>query len=174
MKYERLLMIVNLLLVCVCGASIYYLVTTGTGRPNEVIEAERMLAKLDGAETNFNPGNETAYAIPSGEYRGVVKKQWMNDLYTPTPTPTPPPPTPVPEGKLAEGVYAWKVMSLDTNTADFIDERTKENFRMTVGGETRTVYDKHKRPVEVKLLKVDMSALNCTLGFKDQREVRNF
>jgi hypothetical protein len=172
---NRLLTLLNIVLVLVCIGSLYYLVTARYEQPNEIRKAQRELASQETA-----PATDTSYGsiiaeTPMAPVAGALGKPMMKDLYTPTPSPTPAPTPPPPPPNLEQAVARWVITSImDDNNVEFQDSGTQETFTMTVGGEAKEVPDAGGRPVKVELVSVDMTELKATLGFEGQKVVKSF
>lgn len=168
---NRILNITNILLILACGGCLYYLSTAEYRPPSEIARSQRLLSGAGrGAadtETIYRPG--PAPPVNMTRNYSMLNRRIMVPIVTPTPTPTPTPPPPPPPPNLFEAVYAWNIVSIiDENTVEFFDDRTKENFTLTIGGPTREGEDKKKDKVDVRLVAVDMVELKVTLGFRDQ------
>lgn len=185
---DRILNIVNGLLVLVCLASIYYLATATYEPSPELAKAELLLeggtvepdpGVETGVETSMVPRPETLMAPmmsrPASQAYGNLSKALMQPLFTPTPTPTPPPPPPPAPPNLESAVAQWTISSImDEQTVEFTDGTTQEAFTMTLNGQPRVGRDAEGKEVPVTLTGVDMMELKATLSFQEQRVVKTF
>lgn len=166
---KQMITLVNLLLILISGACVYYLATRQYQEPKDIAGVREMLM----AETETNGGAVVAETPKPGQFIGL-DKAFMDPLYTPTPTPTPKPtPTPPPPN-LDKAVYSWQIRSLDAGQAEFEETRTKEMFTMKVGGEPHEAKDDKEQVVQVRLQSVDLSALTATLEFEGQTVTKEF
>lgn len=169
---DRILWIVNGLLVVLCVGFIVYLATEKYVEPEEVRQAQAWM------ENETKSGKDVPLpAMNTGgprDYVAMSSKNVLQPLYTPTPTPTPSPtPTPAP-ADLATAVYAWQVQELAPDKATFVDQRSQEVFDMTVGGPPKESVDNSGRPVQVKLVSVDLNAFKAVLGYENQTQEKAF
>lgn len=169
---DRILNIVNGILVLACLACIYYLVTAKYEKPSELAEATDLLVE----DTSFKPiVDETLTGRPALPAYAYLNKEIMQPLFTPTPTPTPPPPPPPSPPNLGMATESWQISSIiDENTVEFTDAQTQESFTMTLNGPARIGKDKENRDVPVTVSKIDMNELKVTLKFADQQIVKSF
>lgn len=161
---NRLLTLINVLLVLVCAGCIYYLVNYSYQEPN--------IEKIASVTETNHGGPESSYAPPSATPVGQTPegpdpgKNVFRDLFTPTPTPEPTPtPTPAPPD-LTTAVYGWQVTSLDEGKAGLKDKNGQE-FEMQVGGQPHESPDGSGRPVFIQLKAVDLEGMKVTLGTDD-------
>jgi hypothetical protein len=165
---ERILTIVNVVLILVSGACIVVLATSHYEKPTEVATMEQMLTGGPAPE----PIAETAIEAPPVKLYSNLDRPFMKPLYTPTPTPTPrPAPTPPPP-KLAEAVMHWQIRSLDPGEALFVDDRDNSMFTLKVGGPPREGRDGRNLPIPVTLQAVDQQNLSVTFTGLGQTEIK--
>lgn len=167
---ERILNIVNAVLVLVCAWFIFYLATAKYTEPKDIAQARKILDETD---------TRVAVAVTRTVSRDVTLNASMFDpIYTPTPTPTPTPsPTPAPPN-LREAVYAWTIMQMKPaeNMVIFRDDRTKTPIKLTIGDKPyqgEAAKDKSGRNAPVQLIQIDKkkhtASLLCRMpGYEDQ------
>ena len=165
---QRILTLINLLLLIICAGCIYYLATATYYEPKEIRQVRGELEKIESSyepETPITPPGDVSPYPPLNLKKTIL----MKELYTPTPTPEPSPsPTPEPPD-LYSAVVSWQMISIiDETTVEFEETRAEEAdiFIMEVGGPPRTATDKKERELEVRLLSVDLDEFTATVGFE--------
>jgi len=172
---DRILNIVNAVLLLICGFCVWVLVTKQYDQPAEIREAlaqikdeSDYIAPAKGVESKFlatPPPLPPAYAS--------LNKEFMKTIFTPTPTPTPPPtPTPAPPN-LKEAVQLWVIQGLNPGSVDILNQRDSSTFNMKVG-ETKDTLDQHGQAIHVKLEAVDLQNLKATFTYAGQKEVKDY
>lgn len=177
---NRIITLLNLVLALIIFGCVYYLVYEASYEtPPEIRQMERALEATEvevspsGAETTMRA--ETIFAprpaqvAINADYPNL-RKDFMQPVYSPTPTPTPPPPPPPPPPMINEAVYSWRIISMDTDQVELIEERNQEVFTLRVGGPGRTATDKRGQQMEVILKEVDLNELKATLTLKNHPE----
>lgn len=179
---NRILPIINILLLCVCGWCIYRLATYEYQKPREIAQAEEILT--DGVK---GPGPTDSETSAGGEAKVVppgstptqtpqpsppeLNKPMFVAIWTATPTPTPTPsPTPAPPD-LKSAAEGFEITSIDGDKVEFVDKRSPgatETFILTVGGPPKATVDAQNKPIEVQLIAVDTTNNKVTLGYQTQ------
>lgn len=168
---ERILNLINAVLVLACAWFIFYLSTAKYTEPEDIAQAREILNETE---------TRVAIAVTKPVGRNVtLNANMFNPIYTPTPTPTPTPsPTPPPPN-LADAVYAWSIVQMkpSQNLVVFQDDRTKTLIRLKIGDkpyEGEGAKDRTGRLVPVQLIEIDrkkhIAILLCRLpGYDDQK-----
>lgn len=193
MMRNRILPMINFLLVLACGGCIWFLATQSYERPRDIADAEKLLRGATvipapgetqygggGAETTYATnaaGGETRYGAavrPPKEAKTPLaraEKSMMLPIWSPSPTPTPTPsPTPAPPD-LASAQQNWDITSIDGIKVEFVDKRSQgasETFVLTAGGPGRATIDKDNKVIEIRVLSVDSVNMKVMLGFETQ------
>lgn len=169
MIQDRILTIVNLILVLLAGACIWYIVSVPYIEPAEIRNVRDTLRKM----TTYDPPVVTGDGTDAQLY-SALDKRFMQPLYSPTPTPTPTPsPTPKPPD-LHQGTAAWKIQSMDTESVDFLEERLGEFFSMTLRGPGRETQDAQGQTMQVILDAIDFETMSVTLRTGEQTIEKKF
>lgn len=152
MSQRRIFMIINLALVAVCGMLGYYLANASYSKPGEIGDALELLTEADA-----RPAGTPAPATQSASFPSLKKgTDIMRPLYALTPTPTPtPPPTPMPL-RMVDMLDSWIVKSMDAATVLVLDQRSNEEFTLTLNGEERSV-TLQGQTIKVKLCGIDLN-----------------
>jgi hypothetical protein len=167
---ERILTIVNVVLILIGGICIAMVATWRYEKPEEVATMERNLASGRATPivaTPPPPAREKSYAN--------LERPFMKPLYTPTPTPPPPPPAPTRTPSLPDAVQRWEIRSLDPGRAPnpgealIVDTRDQTMFTLKVGGPPREGRDTRNIPIPVALQSVDQVNLTVTFTGLGQR-----
>jgi hypothetical protein len=170
--YERVLTYLNIALIIVCGAAIWYLSTATYTKPRGISLLENDIWGIEspyGGNDSDPGGVPPTLRPPSMNPVILTNKDAMRLLFTPTPTPTPTPPPPPKPPLLKELIYAWRLNSIISDTQiEITDDKSKESFVMNTG-ESRTTPDKKGQGEHpVKLESVSMSDLCAKFTFLDQ------
>lgn len=165
---DRILTLINLILILVCGGCIYLLATEEYREPTEIREARQI---LNGAAAETNLGAATKVKptpTPTPKIKISMKPIFVS-IWTPTPTPTPTPaPTPMPPD-LNSVLEAWTITMIDGNNVEFQDRRDESTFVLTVGGPPKETVDKDQKPISVSLISADQNTNSVWLSSGDQK-----
>jgi len=211
---DKILILVNLLLILVCVGCVCYLAMADYVEPPEIEQARKLVKDIQDIERQKHAEgllgrSETSHstrpeANQPGRPNAPLQARSESDhnppvtaltpkpsqpliaprppgpvypnlginifvsLFQPTPTPTPPPtPTPAPPD-LTSAVYSWELRSLDPSKASFEEKRTQETFELEVGGPAHDAVDSSNRPLQVKLISVDLNEFKAVLGYENQ------
>ncbi len=154
--HDRILNLINLLLVLACGGLVYYLATARNEMPAEVLEARALM----NGETGYQPPVELPAPVREPDQ---INRQLFNLLYTPTPTPTPAPPPPPPPPNLEQAVAGWRLVEIrPPDTAVFRDDRRPaQPIILKVDGPAYTgesAVDATGKQVQVQLTKIELGS----------------
>lgn len=178
--HDKILAIVNLLLIIASGSCIYYLATANYVKPAELAEAKRFIddpgRTVPVTDTSHHPivTAPVPQDTPAPKDYPNLARNVFQPFFTPTPTPTPPP-TATPEPPdLNTATFSWQIRALDEGKATFEDPRTNDVFDMTVGGPPHVAKDGKDREVQVQLISVDTNEAKVVLGFQGQTAPKNW
>lgn len=166
MNRRRMLMASYALFGVLIVFFIVYLFNSSYEQPPETSEAylrELVANVAQQPDQPENGGPDPVAAAPDSEWVAELSDA-MEPVYTPTPTPTP---TPAPTPKrftLAEMTYGWRIVSIAPNSVTVYDDRTKQEFDLTMGGEAFTA-EMQGQQMEIRLCGVNIEATPPTADF---------
>lgn len=174
MSRRRVFLLADAGLVLIAAGFVFYMATSSYEQPYETT-AEAIEELLEEDENSDGP--RPPIGGPDTE---AVKFDWegglgsmMNPVYTLTATPTPTPRSTPPPFKLEEMIYSWKLVSMEANSVTVMDERTKKEFDMALGGKARAVEFK-KQSMNVQLCGIDLNELQAEFCAGAERVIKKF
>lgn len=152
MTQRRIFLMINLALVAAGGFCVYYLANVNYARPPEIRDALQL-----GRETADVVSATEAKNDPRSRFPHLENIRIFNVLYKLTPSPSPtarPTATPIP---IAVVLHPWQIRTMDNSSVSFTDRSTNEQFKLSIGGEARTVVSQG-RTYKITLQSIDMRA----------------